>query len=102
MKTRHVFYGVLISVAAFIAGLLANDFVFAQGKEAPSEWKYKMVDLKWQLMGDKEQPLTSADAFNFEEIEKRMEGLLNKNAAGGWELVSYSGGTAVYKQKANR
>ena len=102
MKARDVLYGVIIAFAAFIAGLLANGFVFAQTKDFPAEWEYKIVDLKWQLMDDKEKPFSAEDAFNPEEMEQRMQGLLNKNAAGGWELVSYAGGTAVYKQKANR
>ena len=100
MNTRNLLYGVLAAALCFFAGLLA-DRLPAQNKAA-SEWRYKAVDLNWELLVGKDGKLPDPFAFDLLDagkLPRRAEELLEKHGAGG-ELVSYGGGTAVYKRRA--
>jgi hypothetical protein len=101
MKAKHALIGLAIVIPSFIAGAMLNELAFGQDKKAsPSEWKYKVVDLMFQKPEDGSEPLaTLGFDLDVQKVQKTIEGLLNQNGAGGWELVSYSKTTAVYRQR---
>jgi hypothetical protein len=100
MKARHLLNGLIVAAGCFGAGLFANQLPLAQDKPPASHWKYKAVDLQLELvLKDGKLPDNPFAALG--DIPKRLESLLAKHGEGGWELVSYSGGTAIYKQPAH-
>jgi hypothetical protein len=97
---RNLLYVAIAATLCFGAGMFVNGLLFAQDQQAASEWCYKAVDLKVELFMEDGKPLDPlAVVLDAAATQKRLETLLGQHSSGGWELVSYSGGTAVYKQK---
>jgi hypothetical protein len=96
----------LVGLAACVG--LAVSFGSGISAEQPPpkvaiEWEHKVVDLRWQTLSNTGKPLaTLNDIGDIEGVQKRIEKLLNEHGRDGWELVSYSGGTAVYKRRVNQ
>jgi hypothetical protein len=105
MRAAFLLLGLV--VAAACVGLVVS-FSSAVSAEPPQpkvriDWKYKVVDLHWQTLSDTGKPLAALEDFgDTRGVQKRVEKLLNEHGRGGWELVSYSGGTAVYKRRVNQ
>ena len=101
MKTAYLIIGAVAIAACVASGTSLSRVMSAEQPPAnsPSLWEYKVVDLQLQAQSETGKPLVSLeDIGSIDRVQKRIEGLLNKQGCDGWELVSYSGGTAVYKR----
>lgn len=101
MTSRTLLFGALMAGLCFMAGLFTHSQLVArEDVPAASAWQYKAVDLQFEILSiDGKLPSNPfAAALDVEGTTKRLEAALAKHGAGGWELVSYSGGTAIYKQ----
>lgn len=105
MKTACLFVGAVAIAACVTFGASLSSVTSAEPAPAhrPSLWEYKVVDLNWQAESETGKPLaTWEDLANVDKFQKRVEALLNTEGRDGWELVSYSGGTVVYKRRVEQ
>ena len=97
MKVPRLCLFVVGLVVLASLGTLLTETTKAQQAQlrAELEWEYKVVDVMTAFQAKEGGEDNNA-------VLRQLEAFLNEQGRGGWELVSYARGAAVYKRDATK